>query len=46
MEKSRVEAVYDMLCKVLTEYEDGNANTGELYNTMIDAVNALEELLY
>ena len=46
IEKRDLEAVYDKLCKVLTEYESGNANTGELYNTIIDAANDLEAILY
>lgn len=41
-----IEEFYDELCKVLTEWEQGEISDFELYSFMVDVQNAISNISY
>ena len=37
--------IYDMICRVLTDYEEGNANAEDLYNVLVKVQNRWEDVI-
>lgn len=46
MTKQEKDAIYDKLCHMLTEYEDGNSITAvDFYGALVDLVNDWEYII-
>ncbi len=37
--------LYDMICRVLTDYEEGNANAEDLYDVLVEVQNRWEDVI-
>jgi len=37
--------IYDRLCRVLTDYEEGNATVEDLYSLLVDIQNRWEDVI-